>query len=66
MSLDIETPSDAAFLEDHMLGTTAELFYFNTIRNELRTVSSGERKPPTGSATLTTSPFLDSQRLRVA
>ena len=47
-SLDMETPNDVAMLEDRALGTAAKLVYFNTIRNELRRVASGERKPAAG------------------
>ena len=47
-SLDIEIPSDVTMLEDRALGTAAKLLYFNTIRNELKMVASGERKPADG------------------
>lgn len=47
-SHDIQTPADVAMLEDRALGTAAKLVYFNTIRNELRMVASGDRKPAEG------------------
>lgn len=46
--LDIETSDDVAMLEDHALCTAAKVVYFNTIRNELRRVASGERKAAAG------------------
>lgn len=45
LSLDIETPNDVAMLEDRALGTAAKVVYFNTIRNQLRAIASGERDP---------------------
>jgi len=48
LSLDIQTPGDVAMLEDRALGTAAKLVYFNTIRNELRMISSGNHTPAEG------------------
>ena len=47
-SLDIEAPDDVAMLEDRALGTAAKLIYFNSIRNQLRAIASGERDPADG------------------
>ncbi len=43
-SLGIETPG-VAMLEDRAVGTAAKLAYFNTIKNHLRLVESGQQRP---------------------
>ena len=45
LSDDIETPDDVAMLEDRVVGTAAKLVYFNTIRNQLRSIKSGQQQP---------------------
>lgn len=44
-SRDIETPDDVAMLEDRAVGTAAKIAYFNTIKNHLRLVESGQQQP---------------------
>ena len=44
-SLDIETLDDVAMLEDRAVGTAAKIAYFNTIKNHLRLVESGQQQP---------------------
>ena len=50
-SFDIKPSGDIAMLEDledRAFGTAAKIAYFNTIRNELKIIASGERKPADG------------------